>query len=560
MFLDDTACNLASLNLMHFRAIDGEFDVESFKHAVDITLMGQEIVVGFSKYPTEKITRNSWDYRPLGLGYANLGALLMSAGLPYDSDEGRAYAGAVTSLMAGRAYHMSARMAEHLGPFAGYAANTEPMLGVMRKHRKAAYQLPSTLTSDKKLFEAQKQVWDEALQQGEQYGYRNAQVTVLAPTGTIGFMMDCDTTGIEPDIALIKYKKLVGGGMLKIVNQTVPQALVKLGYKPTEVEAIIAHLDKNDTIEGAPFLKAEHLPVFDCAFKPNKGSRSIHYMGHIKMMGAAQPFLSGAISKTVNLPNEATVEDIEMAYLESWRAGLKAVAVYRDGCKRSQPLNTRKDADKKTTVTAEAPAPQVVVERIARKRLSDERRALTHKFSIAGHEGYLTVGMYEDGQPGELFITMAKEGSTVSGLMDSFATAISLSLQYGVPLKVLVDKFSHTRFEPAGFTNNPDLPIAKSMTDYIFRWLALKFLPQEGQTESLMEAEAKKVAHLNPKSSPPPVSAATAVPPAATSAEGFKLAFLNQADSPPCPVCGTITVRNGACYKCHNCGATTGCS
>ncbi len=559
MFLDDTACNLASLNLMHFRGVDGEFDVESFKHAVDITLMGQEIVVGFSKYPTEKITKNSWDFRPLGLGYANLGALLMSAGLPYDSDEGRAYAGAVTSLMAGRAYHMSARMAEHLGAFAGYAANTEPMLGVMRKHRKAAYQLPSTLTSDKKLFEAQKQVWDEALQHGEQYGYRNAQVTVLAPTGTIGFMMDCDTTGIEPDIALIKYKKLVGGGMLKIVNQTVPQALVKLGYKAPEVEAIIAHLDKNDTIEGAPFLKAEHLPVFDCAFKPNKGSRSIHYMGHIKMMGAAQPFLSGAISKTVNLPNEATVEDIEMAYLESWRAGLKAVAVYRDGCKRSQPLNTKKDADKKTT-TAEAPAPQVVVERIARKRLSDERRALTHKFSIAGHEGYLTVGMYEDGQPGELFITMAKEGSTVSGLMDSFATAISLSLQYGVPLKVLVDKFSHTRFEPAGFTNNPDLPIAKSMTDYIFRWLALKFLPQEGQTESLMEAEAKKVAHLNPKSSPPPVSAASAVPPAATSAEGFKLAFLNQADSPPCPVCGTITVRNGACYKCHNCGATTGCS
>jgi ribonucleoside-diphosphate reductase alpha chain len=548
MFLDDTACNLASLNLMHFRTIDGEFDVEAFKHAVDITLLGQEIIVGFSKYPTERITRNSYDFRPLGLGYANLGALLMASGLPYDSDEGRAYAGAVTSLMAGRAYHMSAKMAEHLGPFAGYAVNRDPMLGVIRKHRKAAYQLP--VHADAKLFEAQKAVWDDALQLGEQAGYRNAQVTVLAPTGTIGFMMDCDTTGIEPDIALIKYKKLVGGGMLKIVNQTVPLALQKLGYSTTETEAIVAYLDKHDTIEGAPFLKAEHLPVFDCAFKPAKGSRSIHYMGHIKMMGAAQPFLSGAISKTVNLPNEATVEDIEMAYLESWRAGLKAVAVYRDGCKRSQPLNTSK-SDKKAE--AAQASPQVVVERVARKRLSDERRALTHKFSIAGHEGYLTVGMYEDGQPGELFITMAKEGSTVSGLMDSFATAISLSLQYGVPLKVLADKFSHTRFEPSGFTNNPDLPIAKSITDYIFRWLSLKFLPQEGQTESLMEAEAKAVAAVHPKASHPAAASATGP-------QQIQSAFLNQADAPPCPVCGTITVRNGACYKCHNCGATTGCS
>ena len=541
MFLDDTACNLASLNLMHFRTIDGDFDTEAFKHAVDITLLGQEIVVGFSRYPTERITRNSFDFRPLGLGYANLGALLMASGLAYDSDAGRCYASAVTSLMGGRAYAMSARMAEHLGTFAGYGVNQEPMLGVIRKHRKAAYQLP--VTGEPKLFEAQKAVWDEALQLGEQFGYRNAQVTVLAPTGTIGFMMDCDTTGIEPDIALIKYKKLVGGGMLKIVNQTVPFALQKLGYRSTEVEAIISYLDKNDTIEGAPGLKDEHLSVFDCAFKPAKGSRSIQYMGHIKMMGAAQPFLSGAISKTVNLPTDATVEDIEMAYMESWRAGLKAVAVYRDGCKRSQPLNTKRD-DKKVEVVA---APQVVVERIARKRLADERRAVTHKFSIAGHEGYLTVGMYEDGQPGELFITMAKEGSTVSGLMDAFATAISLSLQYGVPLKVLADKFTHTRFEPSGFTNNPDLPIAKSITDYIFRWLSLKFLPAEGETESMMEVEAKKV------SSAPRVS-----PPAAAAAQHS--AFLNQADAPPCPVCGTITVRNGACYKCHNCGATTGCS
>ncbi len=548
MFLDDTACNLASLNLMHFRSIDGEFDVEAFSHACDVTLLGQEIVVGFSKYPTEKITKNSYDYRPLGLGYANLGALLMAAGLAYDSDEGRAYAGAITSLMGGRAYLQSAKISEHLGAFAGYAANKEPMLGVIRKHRKAAYQLPMQRT-ETKLHAAQKKVWDEALAHGEAHGYRNSQVTVLAPTGTIGFMMDCDTTGIEPDIALIKYKKLVGGGMLKIVNQTVPLALQKLGYSSTEIEAITTYLDKNDTIEGASQLKAEHLPVFDCAFRPAKGVRSIHYMGHIKMMGAAQPFLSGAISKTVNLPTEATVEDIEMAYLESWRAGLKAVAVYRDGCKRSQPLNTSKEAKKE-----EVAAPAAAVQRDARHRLPDERRAITHKFSIAGHEGYLTVGMYEDGQPGELFITMAKEGSTVSGLMDSFATAISLALQYGVPLQVLADKFSHTRFEPAGFTNNPDLPIAKSITDYIFRWLSLKFLPQEGASESLMEAEAKKVAAAQP------VKAPTPTPPAAMDTKGTNFSFLNQADAPPCPVCGTITVRNGACYKCHNCGATTGCS
>jgi ribonucleoside-diphosphate reductase alpha chain len=550
MFLDDTACNLASLNLMHFRSIDGDFDVEAFQHACDVTLLGMEIIVGFSKYPTERITKNSYDFRPLGLGYANLGALLMAGGLPYDSDEGRAYAGAITSLMAGRAYLQSAKIAEHLGAFAGYAVNKEPMLGVIRKHRKAAYQLPVQKTEGR-LHAAQKKVWDEALALGEQVGYRNSQVTVLAPTGTIGFMMDCDTTGIEPDIALIKYKKLVGGGMLKIVNTTVPLALQKLGYSTTEIESIISYLDKHETIEGSP-LKAEHLPVFDCAFKPAKGSRSIHYMGHIKMMGAAQPFLSGAISKTVNLPNEATVEDIEQAYLESWRAGLKAVAVYRDGCKRSQPLNTSKDTKKKEEAVA-APAPQV--QRDARRRLSDERRAITHKFSIAGHEGYLTVGMYEDGQPGELFITMAKEGSTVSGLMDSFATAISLALQYGVPLQVLADKFSHTRFEPAGFTNNPDLPIAKSITDYIFRWLSLKFLPQEGATESLMEAEAKKVAAAQSLPKAPVPSA-----PVAAEAKGTSFSFLNQADAPPCPVCGTITVRNGACYKCHNCGATTGCS
>ncbi len=555
MFLNDTACNLASLNLIHFTTIDGEFNVDEFKHAVDVTLLAMEIVVGFSSYPTEKITKNSYDFRPLGLGYANLGALLMSSGLPYDSSEGRAYAGAITSLMAGQAYRQSATIAEKMGAFAGYAENSEPMLGVIRKHRKAAYQIPSKTLSSA-LFDAQKAVWDEALAMGETSGYRNSQVTVLAPTGTIGFMMDCDTTGIEPDIALIKYKKLVGGGMLKIVNQTVPPALQKLGYSASEMTAILNHLDKQETIEGAPFLKAEHLPVFDCAFQASKGTRSIDYMGHINMMAATQPFLSGAISKTVNLPNAATVEDIEKAYLESWRAGLKAVAVYRDGCKRSQPLNTSKTDDNKKPVPQTIIEREIVVERIARKRLPDERRALTHKFSIAGHEGYLTVGMYEDGQPGELFITMAKEGSTVSGLMDNFATAISLSLQYGVPLQVLADKFSHTRFEPSGFTNNKDLPIAKSVTDYIFRWLALKLLPQEGQTESTMQVEAKK---MNTHVVQPTRAVAEPQVPLSDSSSS-RSAFLNQADAPPCPVCGTITVRNGACYKCHNCGATTGCS
>ncbi|MFZ5471272.1 MAG: vitamin B12-dependent ribonucleotide reductase [Myxococcota bacterium] len=539
MFLDDTACNLASLNLMHFRTIDGDFDVEAFKHAVDVTLLGMEIIVGFSKYPTERITQNSLDYRPLGLGYANLGALLMATGHPYDSEEGRNYAGAITSLMCGQAYAQSARIAERMGTFAGYAVNEEPMLGVIRKHRKAAYQIKPEGVGQA-LHTAQRAAWDVALSHGTEHGFRNSQVTVLAPTGTIGFMMDCDTTGIEPDIALIKYKKLVGGGMLKIVNNTVPLALAKLGYSSTEVDSIVAFLDRNETIEGAPGLKDEHLPVFDCAFKPAKGSRSIHYRGHIQMMAAAQPFLSGAISKTVNLPSDATVEDIENAYLEAWKQGLKAIAVYRDGCKRSQPLNTSKKPDSQSKAAdIEAAVKAALAEpRAVRRRLPDERQAFTHKFSIGGHEGYLTVGMYEDGSPGELFCVMAKEGSVVSGLMDSFATAISLSLQYGVPLQVLVDKFSHTRFEPSGFTGNKDIPIAKSITDYIFRWLELKFLKKDPPSaeEAPLKAAAKKEA---------------------TSA---RAAYLNQADAPPCHCCGEIMVRNGACYKCSNCGSTSGCS
>jgi ribonucleoside-diphosphate reductase alpha chain len=556
MFLDDTACNLASLNLMHFRTIDGDFDVAAFRHAVRVVLLAMEIIVDYSKYPTERITKNSHEYRPLGLGYANLGALLMASGLPYDSDVGRNYAAAITSLMCGEAYAQSARMASELGTFTGYARNAEPFLGIIRKHRKAAYNVsPEGVGAD--LYEAQRQAWDEALTLGERHGYRNSQVTVLAPTGTIGFMMDCDTTGIEPDIALIKYKKLVGGGMLKIVNQTVPLALEKLGYPQTQIQDIVSYLDKNDTIEGAPYLKPEHLAVFDCAFKPAKGQRSIQWMGHLKMMGAAQPFLSGAISKTVNMPADATVEDIEKAYLEAWKLGLKAVAVYRDGCKRTQPLNTSKEAK-----AEQAPVLPVAAElKAVRRRLPDERRSITHKFSIGGHEGYLTVGMYEDGTPGELFVVMAKEGSVVSGLMDSFATAVSLALQYGVPLKVLVDKFSHTRFEPSGFTGNPAIPIAKSITDYIFRWLALKFLPADQQTAETMEEALERPVQAQPQqagkepaktaSTPQPVQVAHVAP---------RSTWLNQADAPPCHTCGAIMIRSGACYKCSNCGATSGCS
>jgi ribonucleoside-diphosphate reductase alpha chain len=553
MFLDDSACNLASLNLMHFRGVDGEFDVTAFKHAVDVTLLAQEIIVGFSKYPTERITENSHAYRPLGLGYANLGALLMASGLPYDSDAGRNYAAAITSLMCGEAYAMSARIAERMGAFDGYAKNAEPFLGVIRKHRKAAYNVQPTGV-DAALYDAQKQAWDAALALGTDHGYRNAQVTVLAPTGTIGFMMDCDTTGIEPDIALIKYKKLVGGGMLKIVNQTVPQALEKLGYPQTQVQEIISYLDKHDTIEGAPHLKAEHLPVFDCAFKPARGERSIHWLGHLQMMGATQPFLSGAISKTVNLPSNASVEDIEKAYMEAWRLGLKAVAVYRDGCKRTQPLNTSKaqvkDARNAVQPSLAAAAAALTAEKKAvRRRLPDERQSITHKFSIGGHEGYVTVGMYEDGTPGEVFCVMAKEGSVVSGLMDSFATSISLALQYGVPLKVLVDKFSHTRFEPSGFTGNRDIPIAKSITDYLFRWLALKFLPGEKEVQAELDLQPAASSEKKPAASVPSLPVQSA-----------RDTYLNQADAPPCHTCGAIMVRSGACYKCSNCGATSGCS
>jgi ribonucleoside-diphosphate reductase alpha chain len=546
MFLDDSACNLASLNLMHFRTIDGGFDVEAFRKAVDLTILAQEILVSNAKYPTPQIGKNSEDFRPLGLGYANLGALLMASGAPYDSDAGRATAAAITALMTGEAYAMSARIAGQTGPFAGYQRNSTPFINVIRKHQAHVDRIDHSLV-EPALLEAARESWADALHTGLEHGYRNAQVTVLAPTGTIGFMMDCDTTGIEPDIALVKYKKLVGGGVLKIVNNTVPLALQRLGYSGEEIGAILQFIDEMETIEGAPGLRPEHVAVFDCAFKPRSGSRSIHYMGHIRMMGAAQPFLSGAISKTVNMPTSATVADIEQAYLEAWKLGLKAIAIYRDGCKRSQPLNAGKEKEKVVEkASGEAP--------LARRRLPDERRAITHKFSIGGHEGYMTVGMYDDGMPGELFVVMAKEGSVVSGLMDSFATSISMALQYGVPLHVLSDKFSHTRFEPSGFTGNPEIPIAKSITDYIFRWLALKFLPSESG------ATVAPSASLSPGTAPALPAKARVVDAASAAPARAGVTHTQETDAPPCPNCGEITVRNGACYKCSNCGTTTGCS
>ncbi|HJS59094.1 MAG TPA: vitamin B12-dependent ribonucleotide reductase [Vicinamibacteria bacterium] len=538
MFLDDTACNLASLNLMKFVREDGEFDAEAFKAASRTVITAQEILVDNASYPTPAIDRNSHDFRPLGLGYANLGVLLMSRGVPYDSDAGRAYAGAITALMHGEAYAQSARVASAMGPFAGHAKNAEPMLRVIDKHRQHAHMIDPTLVP-RDLLQEVFRTWDDAYTLGVQHGYRNSQVTVLAPTGTIGFMMDCDTTGIEPDIALVKYKKLVGGGIMKIVNQSVPGVLKKLGYAAGQVEDILRYIDQREMIEGAPHLKEEHLPIFDCAFPPANGERSIQYMGHIKMMSAVQPFLSGAISKTVNMPTDATPEDIANAYLESWRLGLKAVAVYRDGCKRSQPLSTSREQLGEAK-TGDSPEP-----RPARRKLPDERRSITHKFSIAGHEGYITVGMYEDGKPGEIFLVMAKEGSTISGLMDAFATSISMALQYGVPLEALVEKFSHVRFEPSGFTKNPEIPFAKSITDYIFRWLAAKFLsPEDAQAVGVQRSVAEGEPAPSEKLAP-------------ASAAG---AFRNQADAPSCHVCGSIMMRNGSCYRCANCGTTSGCS
>jgi ribonucleoside-diphosphate reductase alpha chain len=549
MFLDDSACNLASLNLMKFVRTDGQFDVEAYRHAVDTVILAQEIIVDNAAYPTEKIAKNSHDFRPLGLGYANLGALLMSMGIPYDSDQGRDWAAGLTAIMCGQSYLTSARISQDAtGPCAGYALNEEPFLEVIRMHRDATIDIDSRRVPPA-IFENARRCWEDALDLGRTAGYRNAQTTVIAPTGTIGFMMDCDTTGIEPDLALVKYKKLVGGGVIKIVNNTVPSALTKLGYTPDQVNAIVDHIDSTGTIEGAPWLKDEHLPVFDCSFRPQNGTRSIHYMGHVRMMAAVQPFISGAISKTINMPEEASVEDIMNAYLESWKLGLKAVAIYRDNSKRVQPLSsgTSKGAKAANTGAVQAvpeKAPERVIEKIVyhpiRRKLPDERHSITHKFSIGGHEGYITVGLYEDGSPGELFITMAKEGSTISGLMDSFATAVSYALQYGVPLKFFVDKFSHVRFEPSGWTGNPTVPYAKSIMDYIFRWLGAKFLGPEYSATEAGEAPKLRATEPQPQQSLP-----------------FAVAV---SDAPTCSECGGLMTRNGSCFKCENCGGTSGCS
>ena len=554
MHLDNSACNLASLNLLKYLRDDGVFDTESFRRAVDIIILAQDILVDNSSYPTAEITANAHAFRELGLGYANLGALLMSLGLPYDSDAGRAYATAVTALMSGEGYLQSTRVAEATAAFAGFEVNRQPMLRVLNKHRSHAYKIsPSHVPLD--LLTAAREAWDQTCGEAEKYGVKNSQISVLAPTGTIAFMMDCDTTGVEPDIALVKYKKLVGGGLLKIVNNTVPRALKRLGYDVKQIQEIVEYIDEHETIEGAPHIKDEDLAVFDCAFKPANGSRSIHYMGHVKMMGAVQPFISGAISKTINMPTDVTVDEIMQAYTESWKLGLKAVAVYRDGSKRTQPLNTSKEEKKAAAAEAKETRP-------FRRKLPDERRSITHKFDIAGHEGYITAGMYEDAQPGEIFITMSKEGSTISGLMDSFATAISMALQYGVPLRVLVDKFSHMRFEPSGFTKNPDIPIAKSIMDYIFRWLASKFLDREAQQEvGIVKEEPEEVASKETAASKKVVPISSQAPRGgAPVASISSVTSLYQQDAPPCPDCGAIMIRSGACYKCMNCGAVSGCS
>ena len=701
MFLDNSACNLASFNLMKFVTPTGTFDIAAYRAAVDTLIIAMDILVDSAGYPTELISKNSHDYRPLGLGYANLGALLMAMGLPYDSDAGRDFAATLTAIMCGEAYLQSAKLAESCpelgsattltnsvtregGACPGFYVNREPFLDVIRMHRAEVNNIGMSILSNEpfhvpqleQLIAASKECWDQALAHGEKFGYRNSQVTVLAPTGTIGFMMDCDTTGIEPELALVKYKKLVGGGMIKIVNGTVPAALFKLGYSDEQVQSIVSYIDSTGTIEGAPGIKPEHLSVFDCSFKPAKGTRTIHYNGHIKMMAATQPFLSGAISKTVNLPTEATADDIAEVYVEAWRLGIKAVAIYRDGSKGVQVLNTSQDEGKKADPAAAALAASaervltsmaqgnaastndlqslqraletkissklevsakavadaartfelaiqnavsatptqpetptqptladVVLQsqnpnappRAVRHRLPEERASLTHKFSIAGHEGYITVGLYPTGEPGEIFIKMAKEGSTVSGLMDSFATATSLSLQHGVPLKVLCEKFAHTRFEPSGWTGNEHIGYAKSIMDYIFRWLQLRFLsgqqldlfagmggsPQpaipvlgtigdSGSTAA--PAIRKDLGSSNDASvmsSGHPVTgagqtiipghAAQVVPTSGHAADAMRSMY-DMGDAPSCHTCGAIMVRNGSCYRCMSCGSTSGCS
>jgi ribonucleoside-diphosphate reductase alpha chain len=589
MHVDDSACNLASLNLMKFRRPDGTFDVESFEHTVDVVLLAQEIVVGPSSYPTEKIGENARRFRQLGMGYANLGAYLMAGGMPYDSDEGRVTAAAITALMTGRAYRRSAEAAAAIGPYEAYEDNREPHNKVMRMHREAAYEIDDALSHDKELLAAARRSWDEAVKLGDEHGYRNAQATVLAPTGTISFLMDCDTTGIEPDFSLVKHKELVGGGNMVIVNRTVPLALQELGYSAEQVDQIIAYTNEHNTIVGAPGLRDEHLPVFDVAV----GERAISHMGHIKMMGATQPFLSGAISKTVNMPKTATVEDIAEAYIEAWRLGVKALAIYRDGSKTAQALRT--DAQSDEPVVAAAELDKIVEEAVnraiaetevrvraelgpKRRRMPRERQSITHKFSIGGHEGYITAGKYEDGSVGEIFLTdIGKEGSAVRGMMNSFATSVSIALQYGVPLETLVRKFAYMRFEPEGITTNPEIPFAKSMPDYFMRWLASRFLGPDLQeelgirTDEVRQREqsanaepaadtagpAESTSSAAPTASAPALSAATDTPPvvpARVVASGPDIEL-----GPVCGECGGMMQRTGACYTCSSCGNNTGC-
>ncbi len=610
VFINNTACNLASLNLMRFKLEDGVFDIDRFKAAVRIFITAQEILVDNASYPTQPIAENSHIFRTLGLGFANLGSLVMSYGLPYDSNEGRALAGAITSIMTGHSYEQSAELAGVKGPFAGYRDascnhvakplakdNVESMRGVMKLHHAAVEDIQPSEDFGY-LKDAARDCWEAALSKGDQNGYRNAQVTVLAPTGTIAFLMDCDTTGIEPDIALVKYKLLAGGGTLKIVNRTVPDALSRLGYSADEVKNIVAHIEEFDSIEDVKEdgetrrsgLKPEHLDVFDCAFKPFRGERSIHYMAHLKMMAAAQPFISGAISKTVNLPRECSVADITDAYTQAWKLGLKCVAIYRDGSKRSQPLNTAKTGEgteRELTITADERIKELEdqlvglqkqIDQPLRRRLPETRQAVTHKFDIAGHEGYLTIGLFEDGTPGEMFITMAKEGSTIGGLMDSVAALTSVSLQYGVPLAALVRKFSHQRFEPSGFTKNPQIRRASSIIDYVFRWMGIQFIPgylertvgdtsqQELNIPGLQQAEAQ---HVNKPVVELPVASGgdgESVDHAAAHSHSHDASAISQSvahfmeDAPACTACGHLTVRNGACFKCLNCGESLGCS
>src|ERR671937_2827853 len=552
MSIDDSACNLASINLLKFRREDGELDVEVFEHAVDTLFLAQEILVGYSSYPTPEIERNAKSFRQLGLGYANLGALLMSRGLPYDSDEGRAYAAAITALMTGRAYRKSAEIASRMGPFAGYAPNAVAMIGVMAQHRAAVGNIVDAEAVPSDLLTACRQAWDDVLNLGEVHGYRNAQATVLAPTGTISFMMDCDTTGVEPDFSLVKSKKLVGGGEITIVNKSVPMALDKLGYAPAEVEEIVAFIDERNTVVSAPFLKAEHYPVFDCAV----GDRAIHYMGHVKMMGAVQPFTSGAISKTVNLPETVTVDEVAQLFSASWKLGVKAIAIYRDNCKVAQPLSGKKEGGVQATlVSALPPAPLT-----QRRRLPDDRVEVGRKFRVGEYEGYIHVGLFEDGTPGDIFVDIAKEGTTLAGLMNSFMISVSLGLQYGVPLEVYVSKFAHMRFEPSGQTNDPDIRIAKSIVDYIFRWMGKKFLSADQQEEiGILSPEVRaRLAQSYAALEGRPADAAAV--PVEAAPPGQTALFNAFEDAQECARCGGRMVRTGSCYTCRDCGTNTGCS